>query len=181
MTKKALIACIIMAVVLAAFISVYLFITSDANKPEETGPSVVLNAKDKDEMVTLDFEKGDVSLSFIKDANGFWNFADEPTVAIYYAYVNNMASALTSFEPIQEIVGGNEADYGFDSPSLTVRCEYKNGAVYSAVFGTENEALGGVYMKEAKSGKIYLVESALISAFNETRETLTVPEDEIEE
>ncbi|MBQ7671414.1 MAG: DUF4340 domain-containing protein [Clostridia bacterium] len=181
MTKKAIIACVIVALVLAAFISAYLFMTSNSGKEEDASSSVVLNDRDKDEMISLSFEKGDISLSFLKDANDIWNFADAPTTSIYYAYVNNMASAVTSFEPKQEITGGNEDDYGFSSPSLTVTCEYKNGIVYTLTFGDENEAVGGVYVKEAGSGKIYLADSSILSAFNETRETLTVPDEESEE
>lgn len=169
-----------MALIVAAFLSAYLILTSkDLSGTDEN--KTVLNTRDKSEMTKLSFEKGDVSLSFIKDANGIWNFADDITTPIYYAYVNNMASAVSSIEPDREVKGGDESEFGLDTPTLSVRCEYKNGTVYAVTFGDENEAVGGVYMKEAGSGKVYLVPSTTVSAFSETRETLTVPDDESEE
>ena len=168
MNKKGLIGAAALLLVLALLIVGYTVI-KNRNGAEEAPTGVAVNTYNSADAVSFSFEKEDDSLSFTRDAKGYWHLADDEELPIFSSSASAMINALSGLTADREIISGEAPDYGFDEPSLTVEAKYQTGDKLSLVFGATNDFNGNVYLKDRTNGKVYLVSASAVTPFNVTR------------
>ena len=176
MTKKTVITAVALLLVLAGLIVGYKLLKDKnerdeaAKQEEEVEQAISVTDFDTEKMTSLSYknEKGEVALT--KTAAG-WVLEDDPLFPIDTAKADNMANALSGLGAKREITSADESEFGFDSPTLTVSGEWKDGAV-SLTVGAKNDFSNTYYLRDEGTGKIYLVESGFESVFDYAKNDL---------
>ena len=182
MTKKNIITVVILFALLGLLVAALTIVrrnaaphadtTQEARPPADTADSdgiPVAPGLDFEDMTRLHYKNNVSELTFEKTVNDAWRLADDPDFPLESSYVRAMASAVTGLTASRAL-DGEDPEYGFDTPSLTVDAEFPDGTTLTFIAGETNEFNSAIYLKYAESGEVFLVDASFASFFNYTRE-----------
>ncbi len=156
---------IISLVVLALLIGAF-FLVKSLNKedtPAETPePEEIVVMDDTNEGVmtfAYSTELGDINFTKM---SGSWSYPSDPTMPVNQEFVQKIADAFTKIVATREIVGGDEAAYGFDKPTLEASVCTPTGHTRVYIVGSKNEMSGGYYLKH--NDRVFMIDSTLVDA-----------------
>lgn len=169
---------IIMAGVLVALIVGYALLSAyNAKKAEEeanTETSTVEVLKKASAIpVAFSYDIKNQVLEFSYD-NEEWIYIKDNTFPVDNDTVTKMVSGLTDIKAVSVVNkdGADVADFGLESPALTLSVKYSDGTDYTFKFGIVNSYNGYQYMTYTGSDHIYMVESTLASTFTKELKSL---------
>ncbi|WP_434310984.1 DUF4340 domain-containing protein [Hominifimenecus sp. rT4P-3] len=98
-----------------------------------------------------------------------WKREGDENYPVNQSSVSSMVSTLKAAEKQKEIPGAADAlgDYGLDAPKARVTIGDDTGASEVFLIGNENPTAGGCYSMAEESGKVYLTDAALATAFDQ--------------
>ena len=115
-----------------------------------------------------------------KDSDYNWICENDKTADIDEDAINSLISALESVTAKEEVEDTTyEDDFGFDSPGNVITVG-TSGENHTLTIGNYNELLSEYYLK-VDGEKVYLIDSSLVSAFNQSYENLLAEETDTEE
>lgn len=114
-----------------------------------------------DEFQSIAYDNSATNLSFTRDEEGGWIWADDPDFPLDGSYLDQLSGLITNLDPMQTITEGDTLDaYGLDNPSGTITATAADGAATTLILG---KALsdGSYYLKTDDSDTVYVVASDL--------------------
>jgi hypothetical protein len=110
----------------------------------------------------------------LENKNDFWYNADDNYFPLDQNYPSSMASALASIaaDRLVEESASDFATYGLDEPYAYIHVKYRDNTEIKMVFGDLNSFTGSRYMNIDGTGKVYLVQTALLDYFKYTHNDL---------
>ena len=74
-----------------------------------------------DEFQSIAYDNSATNLSFTRDEEGGWIWADDPDFPLDGSYLDQLSGLITNLDPMQTITEGDTLDaYGLDNPSGTL-------------------------------------------------------------
>ncbi|MBR6917742.1 MAG: DUF4340 domain-containing protein [Clostridia bacterium] len=177
-TKKTLITSVILLSVLALLIVGYSVLknkgTDEANDTSQDtkDTTVYVTSHDASDAVKFSYEKDGVTVSFAKDANGTWHFAEGDDFPLDQTPISNMINAVSRLASSRRVEGGDVSEYGLDNPSLSLFAEFSDGTDVSLAVGIKNEFANGMYLENTATKEVYIVESTFTDVFDKERDDL---------
>lgn len=160
---------IIAVVVLALLIGAY-FVVSNMNKgeeeqtTEEAAEEIVVYDETLDTITTIAYSNSYDKVNF-SNLTGAWSYPSDPSMPVSQSFVEEMASKLSKVVATREFdTNQNEADYGFDEPTLELTVATRGGNVHSLIVGALNPVSDNYYLKY--NDKIYMIDSTIVTATN---------------
>lgn len=161
---------IIGVVILALLIGAYLIVSNmnvgeddTASQAKANGPfDIIDETNDTITVITYSNSYGDVNFL---NVSGIWSCPANPDMPVSQSFVNEMASKLTKVTATREIdTDINEADYGFDEPTLVLTIGTKGTDSHTLTVGKKNTSSGNYYLKF--KDKIYMIDDSIVVATN---------------
>ncbi|MBO4837017.1 MAG: DUF4340 domain-containing protein, partial [Clostridia bacterium] len=173
-TKMILLLCVL-AVMICGYYGV-----QQHNKTEsvtETAGSFALTAKNADELTGLKWAQGDTAYAF-KYENGVWETAESPAWPADQEVLQDLADQLTGLQATRKLEDvKNEADYGLDTPVITVTASWNDGTSTVYSMGDATPFSDGYYLNlSGEDGTIYTIEPSLSSVFSKTQKDMAALE-----
>ena len=170
-------------VVLVVLVIAYFALTK-INKNEqnnsETEENIEVLTVDTSQVESLSFIIDDENYLFHKDSDYNWICENDTTADIDEDAINSLISALESVTAKEEVEDTTyEDDFGFDSPGNVITVG-TSGENHTLTIGNYNELLSEYYLK-VDGEKVYLIDSGLVTAFNQSYENLLAEETDTEE
>ena len=135
---------------------------------------------DTSQVESLSFIIDDENYLFHKDSDSNWICENDTTADIDEDAINSLISALESVTAKEEVEDTTyEDDFGFDSPGNVITVG-TSGENHTLTIGNYNELLSEYYLK-VDGEKVYLIDSSLVTAFNQSYENLLAEETDTEE
>ncbi len=133
----------------------------------ETGEKVVLADKATEEISGLTWIYDGETYSLTQDANGVWSDPDDAALPVDQDKAVRMASAVASLKSDREITGVEDlAQYGLESPALSVTVFYTDGTNAEYTFGDTNAVTGDIYA--GANGNVYTLDASVPEEFQTT-------------
>ena len=113
------------------------------------------------EFQSIAYDNSTTNLSFTRDEEGSWIWADDPSFPLDGSYLEQLSGLITNLDPMQTITEGDTLEaYGLDNPSGTITATAADGAATTLILG---KALsdGSYYLKTDDSDTVYVVASDL--------------------
>ncbi len=153
---------IISIVVLALLIGAYFLVTNlnkEEEAPVEEPEEIVVIDDSLDGVMTFAYTTDLGDINFTK-MSGSWAYPSDQTMPVNQEFVQKIADAFTRIVATREIVGGDEAAYGFDEPTITATVCTRTGHTRIYTVGSKNEMSGGYYLKY--SDRVFMIDSTLV-------------------
>ncbi len=99
-----------------------------------------------------------------------WIYTSDENFPLDQTPIIQMAAAIAQIGVAATVEEGEEADYGLDDPSLTVKVEYADGSRHTYSVGDYNSFNSSYYF--SADGEFYMVASALLDYFSYTLDDL---------
>ncbi len=170
--KKKLITLVSLLVVLALFLAAFILMKSyNENNPdvpeEETAQAETVKVTEMkaDDMTNISYVYEGNEYSFTRNTDTTWSLDSDSLFPVKSNTIDTMATTVSAVEAEKTVENGETESFGFDEPSLTVTGKYSDGTEISFMFGKTNPYNELVYLKDTKSGKIYMVKSTVLSPF----------------
>lgn len=172
LTKKAIITSVCLLAVLALLIAGYTLLKKSGEE-EKTDGTVYVNKYLASDMTEISYSyEGADAVTLTKTANDGWSLAGDEKLPLDSSVIGNMTNAVSNLAATRTVETDDTSEFGFDAPVLEVAGKYKDGVALSLTVGKANDIVGGVYLRDNVSGKIYLVGSGVASQFSKAREDL---------
>lgn len=170
---------ILLLVVLAVLVGGY-FGVQQMNKPEtvaETTGSFALTEKTAEEMTGLRWTAGETSWAFRME-DGAWVTEEEPAWPVNQGVLQDLAEQLIALQATRKLENiTSEADYGLETPALTVTAAWSDGTETAYRMGDATPFADGYYLKiSGGDGVIYTIASSLSDLFSKTRKDMVALE-----
>ena len=200
--KKKKQAPLIMGIVLLACVAMYggLVLYNRSQEEQETAEQEEepLFGLESDQIRQITYEYDGEKVAFVKTAasgadeseseeeaeaeESVWTVRDDPDFPLQTAYPADMAvnlSGLTYVRMLEADTANEElmAEYGLDSPSLTVSFADEEGTEYTVYFGSENTATGDYYGRVEGMEGIYTFASSDVTPFQRHLNEMVTAED----
>lgn len=161
---------IVLAAVACVMFVMYRIMSANSDVPNSsethTDQHYVLANSVSDKATGLTYVADGDELSFTKDKSG-WRYTDDSNFPLDSEKVDEMLKGISAIVVYKDVESGDNGEFGFDKPSLTVRIAYDGGnAEY--VFGDINTFTGCRYLKTSWDGKVYLVDDDVTEYFGYT-------------
>lgn len=168
--KKKLITTVALLLILAVFLVGFLVMKNynEANTISEDtteDTAVTVTAYTADELTHLSYVYEGNEYSFTRNTDTTWSLDTDELFPVKDNTVDTMATKLSGIEAEKTVENGDVESFGFDEPTLTVTGKYSDETEVSFIFGKTNPFNELVYLKDVNSGKIYMVESTVMSPF----------------
>ncbi len=111
------------------------------------------------------------TLTFVS-VNGAWSLADDEKFPLDTEKVAYMAAAISSIAVECTVDSGEAADYGLDTPSLTVSVKYSQGGSHEYSIGDYNSFTDSYYFMA--DGELYMISDGLADYFDYDLDSLIV-------
>ncbi len=160
---------LIIAVVFLALLITAYFVVSNMNKgdeeiTEEEKEEIVVIDETLDAVTTIAYSNSYGNVNFNNMA-GYWTYPTDPEMPVSQSFVDEMASKLARITATREIdTTQNEADYGFDKPTLELTVATRGGNVHSFIVGALNPVSDNYYLKY--NDRIFMIDSTIVTATN---------------
>jgi len=168
--KKKLITTVALLCTLAVFLVGFLVMKNYNENNEVPGEtteetSVKVTEFKADELTNLSYVFEGNEYSFTRNTDTTWSLDTDELFPVKDNTVDIMATKLSGIEAEKTVENGDVESFGFDAPYLTVKGKYSDGTTVEFIFGKTNPFNELVYLKDVKSGKIYMAESTVMSPF----------------
>lgn len=178
--KKQFVGLIVVLVVLVMAYFALTKINKNEQNNSETEESIEVLTVDTSQVESLSFIIDDENYIFHKDSDYNWICENDKTADIDEDAINSLISALESVTAKEEVEDTTyEDDFGFDSPGNVITVG-TSGENHTLTIGNYNELLSEYYLK-VDGEKVYLIDSSLVTAFNQSYENLLAEETDTEE
>ena len=178
--KKQFVGLIVVLVVLVMAYFALTKINKNEQNNSETEESIEVLTVDTSQVESLSFIIDDENYIFHKDSDYNWICENDKTADIDEDAINSLISALESVTAKEEVEDTTyEDDFGFDSPGNVITVG-TSGENHTLTIGNYNELLSEYYLK-VDGEKVYLIDSSLVTAFNQSYEDLLAEETDTEE
>ena len=178
--KKQFVGLIVVLVVLVIAYFALTKINKNEQNDSETEENIEVLTVDKSQVESLSFIIDDENYLFHKDSDSNWVCENDTTADIDEEAINSLISALESVTAKEEVEDTTyEDDFGFDLPSNVITVG-TSGENHTLTIGNYNELLSEYYLK-VDGEKVYLIDSGLITTFNQSYENLLDEENVTEE
>jgi len=130
----------LLAVLVIAFAAVVLINRQKAAKTAaENAASSANQITDADSVYSsLVYDNGTATLSFTKNADGVWSWADDPDFPLNNTDITELVNTISGLTPQQTITDGDTLDaYGLDSPAMTLTATQEDGTQTSVALGNQ--------------------------------------------
>ena len=177
--KKQAIGIVVMLLVLVAALLALKLYNKNANEnkaQEEEAAKIFVTSAEAAGITEISWHQEGQFLTMTKDGDT-WSCKEHPEYVIDADKVETLLENIAPLEA-EQVVDDPEADevYGFDLPANVI--SYTAGEeTITLTVGMENEITGGYYLKSSADGMVYLVDEALVSAFNIDASELEIEED----
>ena len=143
----------------------------------ETTGTFDLTAKTADDLAGLSWTLGNQALAF-QYADGSWVTLDDPAWPVDQDALQDLADQLLALQATRKLEDvASEADYGLETPAITVTASWKDGSSTAYSMGDATPFADGYYLKlSGQTGTIYTIASSLSTAFNKSQSDLVVME-----
>ncbi len=169
--KKLSLILLLLAVV-GLFVVYKIVSAQTAQSPDETTDTadvIMLIQRTPAEVAEISYTVDDVTYGFVCDpTTGTWTYTEDAHFPLNQTPVASMAAAICQIGVFRELEEGDQGEYGFDAPVLTVSVKYTDGAAYSYAVGDLNRVTGNRYFKDLMTEKVYVVSAALLQYFEYT-------------
>lgn len=152
-------------------------------KKQENEKEAEANAEESIEVSTIEeaditsiYYKNDMAeVTLVKNSEDAWVNEAKPEVPLKSTTTNNIATKVESIIATKLINENAEdvAEYGLDSPSLTVTVTKTDGSKVTVLVGDESPLGDGNYICLEGSSTVYLVDTSFATVFESTENELT--------
>ena len=178
--KKQFVGLIVILVVLVIAYFALVKINKNEQNDSETEESIEVLTVDKSQVESLSFIIDGENYLFHKDSDSNWICENDTTADIDEDAINSLISALESVTAKEAVEDTTyEDDFGFDSPGNVITVG-TSGENHTLTIGNYNELLSEYYLK-VDGEKVYLIDSGLVTTFNQSYENLLAEETDTEE
>lgn len=178
--KKQFAGLIVVLIVLVIAYFALTKINENEQNNSETEENIEVLTVDTSQVESLSFIIDGENYLFHKDSDSNWICENDTTAYIDEDAINSLISALESVTAKEEVEDTTyEDDFGFDSPGNVITVG-TSGENHTLTIGNYNELLSEYYLK-VDGEKVYLIDSSLVTAFNQSYENLLAEETDTEE
>ncbi len=136
---------------------------------------------DTDKIVGVSIEGGQSDGVHLSKESGSWKLKEHPSAMIETESVENMFPVVEKIEAMNELDGGNLAEYGLDEPALSVDLNLEDGSTVALDYGSELSTGSGYYVTVHDGNKkndsmVYTVVSTMYSNFDKMSTDFIVKE-----
>lgn len=167
MNKKQKKQLLITALVLLALIAVYAGLCMYETLGNKDG-NITLCSVDPETVAAISFiaSDGKERIELFRDDGGIWRCKGYEDLALSQNRIQNMCKKVATLQAKAK-VSGDDAQYGLDRPSNTIRVHAAEKA-YTILLGDTNSATGDSYMKLEDTDGVYSVDSTFRNLFSAT-------------
>ena len=146
---------------------------------EENAKSYVTSAEVAD-ITALSWQLDTETVSLVK-TNDVWTCSEHPEYELDTEKVEDLLANIAPLEASQTVEHPeDDATYGFDVPENVITYT-ADGKELTLTIGMENAITGGNYLKFSADGKVYLIDSSLLSTFDCDASALEKEESDVSE
>ena len=168
---------VILVVLLIALIGAYVLLQSFTGKTDSGDDSTIVSIPladfSKDKIVSITY--GDTELITIINENGKWHLDGDVKFPLDQTKASKMAESIVSLSASKEVESNDLAEFGLDTPALTVKVTISDGIEYSYAIGDVNSFNNMTYI--LSSDKVYIFNDTLSQNFGYTTDELMVISD----
>lgn len=113
-------------------------------------------------------------LSFEKDGED-WVYTGDTSLDMNEESIESMLEKVCEVTSTEKIVAEDLSDYGFDEPTNTITLDTAEGSTVIRI-GMYNEMVSKYYLSIDNSTELYLVDSSIVTGFDQSVEDLEVVE-----
>lgn len=173
--KKMILLLAVLALLVGGYIGVQQL--NQTQSVTETAGTFDLTAKKAEDIMGINWTKGEDTFSF-KYENATWQTADSSAWPVQQDVVQALADQLVALQATRKLEDvSNLADYGLESPEITVTAVWKDGTSTAYSMGDATPFADGYYLSlSGQSGIIYTISSSLSAIFNKTQKDMVAME-----
>ncbi len=175
--KKMLALLIVLAVMLGGYYAVKQ--SNQTTSVSETSGTFDLTAKTADDLTGISWTTGDTTLAFTLNDEGEWITTDTPAWPVDQSAVQTLADKLLALQGTRKLEDVTSlADYGLDTPTMTVTATWKDASSTTYSMGDATPFADGYYLKlSTQDDVIYTIATSLSTTFNKTQKDLVAMEE----
>ncbi len=175
--KKMLALLIVLAVMLGGYYAVKQ--SNQTTSVSETSGTFDLTAKTADDLTGISWTTGDTTLAFTLNDDGEWITTDTPAWPVDQSAVQTLADKLLALQGTRKLEDVTSlADYGLDTPTMTVTATWKDASTTTYSMGDATPFADGYYLKlSTQDDVIYTIATSLSTTFNKTQKDLVAMEE----
>ncbi len=175
--KKMLALLIVLAVMLGGYYAVKQ--SNQTTSVSETSGTFDLTAKTADDLTGISWTTGDTTLAFTLNDDGEWITTDTPAWPVDQSAVQTLADKLLALQGTRKLEDVTRlADYGLDTPTMTVTATWKDASTTTYTMGDATPFADGYYLKlSTQDDVIYTIATSLSTTFNKTQKDLVAMEE----
>lgn len=174
-TKLLVLTGVLVVVVAGCFIAEKITDRQSEDAAEDT--TVAVTAEDDGDLTDMRWTYDGQAYELLKDGDD-WQVSGEDDFPLDAQYSSAMAAALTDVTATRQLeVPDDLSDYGLDSPALTVTATYSETGERTFLIGAQNAVSGDYYMMLQDGDAVYMIDSAMLSAFSKNLNDLVKLED----
>jgi len=167
--KQYLTLIIILIIIVAALIAVIFGKKAQTKKAEaeEEASIVYVNAFEVSDVAAFSYQLDGETVSFeLQDEQ--WIYTGDTTMEIDTEEVESFLTTMSEMDADSVIEDAEDTQqYGLDDPSQIFTVEFSDGSTQTYEFGTENDMVGGYYLRttdSAQDGTVYLISSSIVTS-----------------
>lgn len=168
---------IVLAVMLGGYYAVKQ--SNQTTSVSETSGTFDLTAKTADDLTGISWTTGDTTLAFTLNDEGEWITTDTPAWPVDQSAVQTLADKLLALQGTRKLEAVTSlADYGLDTPTMTVTATWKDASTTTYSMGDATPFADGYYLKlSTQDDVIYTIATSLSTTFNKTQKDLVAMEE----
>ena len=175
--KKMLALLIVLAVMLGGYYAVKQ--SNQTTSVSETSGTFDLTAKTAEDLTGISWTTEDTTLAFTLNDEGEWTTTDTPAWPVDQSAVQALADKLLALQGTRKLEDVTSlADYGLDTPTITVTVTWKDASTTTYTMGDATPFADGYYLKlSTQDDVIYTIATSLSTTFNKTQKDLVAMEE----
>ena len=175
--KKMLALLIVLAVMLGGYYAVKQ--SNQTTSVSETSGTFDLTAKTAEDLTGISWTTEDTTLTFTLNDEGEWTTTDTPAWPVDQSAVQALADKLLALQGTRKLEDVTSlADYGLDTPTITVTVTWKDASTTTYTMGDATPFADGYYLKlSTQDDVIYTIATSLSTTFNKTQKDLVAMEE----
>lgn len=168
---------IVLAVMLGGYYAVKQ--SNQTTSVSETSGTFDLTAKTAEDLTGISWTTEDTTLAFTLNDEGEWTTTDTPAWPVDQSAVQALADKLLALQGTRKLEDVTSlADYGLDTPTITVTVTWKDASTTTYTMGDATPFADGYYLKlSTQDDVIYTIATSLSTTFNKTQKDLVAMEE----
>lgn len=166
--KKQAIGILVTLIVLVAALFGLKYYNKYANEKkerEEENAKIYVTSAEVADITALSWQLDTETVSLVK-TDDVWTCSEHPEYELDTEKVEDLLANIAPLEASQTVEHPeDDATYGFDAPENVITYT-ADGKELTLTIGMENAITGGNYLKFSADGKVYLIDSSLLSTFD---------------